>query len=244
MMFGELSRLLGTDHPLYGLQPPGLDGKTKPFAKIEEIAEWYVQEIQKVQSAGPYIIGGTCTGGVVAFEMAQQLKSQMHDVELIIMETWHPRSIRSLGGPIPLAFSPLVFFLRETVRYLRSISRLSPRHWAGMALKVSKKIKEVLTEGDVYLGNKQLLDIDRMAKTTFKAVVQYSPKPYPGHVLNVIASQRVLTGHIKDTRMIWGELARQGYTTVTVPAENSGRLFVKPHVKDLAKELTTFLDRL
>ena len=160
----------------------------------------------------------------------------------MIMETWHPRSIQSLGGPVPLALSPLVFFSRETVRYLRGISKLSPRHWPEMALKVLKKIGEIVTQRDVYLGNKQLLDIDRMAKTTFNAVVRYSPKPYPGHVLNVIASQRVLNGEITDTRMVWGELARQGATTVTVPAENSGRLFVKPHVKDLAKALTIFLE--
>ncbi len=243
MMFVELSRLLGTDRPLYGLQPPGLDGKTKPFDNIEEIATWYVQEIQKVQPTGPYIIGGTCTGGVVAFEMAQQLKQQNQDVRLIIMETWHPRSIRSLGGPIPLTLSPLVFFLREAVRYIRSIAKLSPRHWLSMVVKISNKAKEVISEGDIYLGNKQLLDIDRMAKTTFKAVVQYSPKPYPGHVLNVIASKRTLNGSIADTRRVWGELSDQGHTTVTVPAENSGRLFVKPHVKYLAKELSTFLQR-
>ena len=243
LIFGELSRLLGMDRPLYGLQPPGLDGKTKPFVRIEDIAALYIQEIKRVQPVGPYIIGGTCTGGVVAFEMAQQLKKQMQDVDLIIMETWHPRSIKSLGGPVPLALSPLVFFLRETVRYIKSISQLSPRAWSGMVFKVFKKIREIITQRDVYLGNKQLLDIDRMAKTTFKAVAQYSPMPYPGHVLNVIASQRVLNQQIQDTRTIWGELAREGHTTVAVPAENSGRLFVKPHVKDLAKELKAFLER-
>jgi thioesterase domain-containing protein len=61
-----------------------LDGWRAP-SSVEEMARDYVVEIQMVQPKGPYCIGGFSFGGLLAFEVAQQLKRQDQEVSLLIL---------------------------------------------------------------------------------------------------------------------------------------------------------------
>ncbi len=79
LMFGLLSKLLGPDQPTYGLQARGLDGQEKPFTRIPDMAAHYLSELRNARPSGPYVLCGSCTGGVVAFEMAQHLVAQGRD---------------------------------------------------------------------------------------------------------------------------------------------------------------------
>src|SRR5437899_8481416 len=81
LVFARLAKQLGQEQPVYGLQARGLDGEARPFTCVEEMAAHYAPEIRGVCPQGPYLIGGTCTGGVIAYEMAQQLVRQAGRVE-------------------------------------------------------------------------------------------------------------------------------------------------------------------
>jgi thioesterase domain-containing protein len=74
--FYDLARHLGTDQPFYGLQSRGLDGRHAPHARIEDMAADYVREIRSLQPSGPYFLGGRSLGGIIAYEMARQLRAQ------------------------------------------------------------------------------------------------------------------------------------------------------------------------
>src|SRR5205823_2243155 len=51
----------------------------------------YVAALQAVQPVGPYLLGGWSFGGVVAFEMAQQLHAQGQTVALLaLLDSWAP----------------------------------------------------------------------------------------------------------------------------------------------------------
>ncbi|HEY5851481.1 MAG TPA: amino acid adenylation domain-containing protein [Lysobacter sp.] len=69
--------------PIYGLQALGLDGKTAPLESIEAMAERYVREIRQMQPQGPYHLAGGSMGGMIAFEMAQQLVAAGERVGLL-----------------------------------------------------------------------------------------------------------------------------------------------------------------
>lgn len=79
----NLARHLGPDQPFYGLQSPISDTAEDVFATLEDMAASYISAIQSVQPSGPYLLGGWSMGGVVAFEMAQQLQRQGHTVALL-----------------------------------------------------------------------------------------------------------------------------------------------------------------
>ncbi|RKZ86643.1 MAG: hypothetical protein DRR19_14710, partial [Candidatus Parabeggiatoa sp. nov. 1] len=60
---------------------------------FEEMVCHYIQCIRLVQPQGPYCLGGYSSGGVVAFEMAQQLKRQGEPIShLIMFDTFPPTS--------------------------------------------------------------------------------------------------------------------------------------------------------
>jgi len=52
---------------------------------IEEMAAFYVGEVRRSQPNGPYLLGGLCAGGVIAFEMASQLVRAGESVELVVL---------------------------------------------------------------------------------------------------------------------------------------------------------------
>ncbi len=82
--YRALAYRLGQDRPVYGLRAEiKSDGNGKPFNRsksIEELAARYIAEIKTVQPQGPYLVGGASFGGVVAFEMARQLKAQNEEL--------------------------------------------------------------------------------------------------------------------------------------------------------------------
>ncbi len=71
--------------PVYAIQPKGLDPKQEPHHSIEEMAEYYVEQIQKVQPQGPYRLVGLCFSGMVVFEMAVILQNKGEQVEFLAM---------------------------------------------------------------------------------------------------------------------------------------------------------------
>lgn len=81
----ELAPYLDPERPFYGLQAVGIDGEADPYTRMEDMVRYYIQEIQTVQPEGSYLLGGTCSGGVVALAMAQELKKQGQQVLLVVM---------------------------------------------------------------------------------------------------------------------------------------------------------------
>jgi thioesterase domain-containing protein len=85
LIYRPISRRLGDDQPVYALQAQGLDGRQQPLESVEEMAEKYVKEIRACQPDGPYYLLGASFGGLVAYEMAQQLVAQGQKVAFLGM---------------------------------------------------------------------------------------------------------------------------------------------------------------
>ncbi len=80
----ELARHLGLDQPFYALPPHGLDGGRVPQS-YEAMATQHLQTLRAFRPHGPYRLGGTCNGGLVAFEMARQLVQRGEAVERLLL---------------------------------------------------------------------------------------------------------------------------------------------------------------
>ncbi len=79
-MFSDLAESLGAEQPFYGLWVPD----DEPFS-FPQLAARHVEEIQRVQPHGPYIVGGFSFGGVVAFEVARQLREKNEEIALLVL---------------------------------------------------------------------------------------------------------------------------------------------------------------
>jgi thioesterase domain-containing protein len=239
LVFTALAKRLDGERRVYGLQAPGLDGIEQPLRTIEAMAEHHIRELRSVQPRGPYLIGGACTGGVVAYEMARLLREQGEAVELLLMESWHPSSYRRAS-----AWQRAQQALRAALKRLRAsaltLAGLPLRRWpaAWMRLQRPTQHSDVTLE-ETLAGHDYLAD--RVVAATFEAVACYAAPPYPGRLLNVIAAARPLLPGVIDTRRRWESLARDGAHSVELPAQDSGRLFVTPHVERLTAILREYL---
>jgi len=110
----ELAHNLEKNQPFYGLQPIGLDGKSSPLTRIEDMAAHYIEALRSVQPKGPYFLGGWSFGGWVAFEMAQQLQKSGEEVALLaVLDTLAP-----IPGNLPSFSNGFKFMLTTVARYI------------------------------------------------------------------------------------------------------------------------------
>ncbi|MEM7518082.1 MAG: thioesterase domain-containing protein, partial [Planctomycetota bacterium] len=73
-------------------QAKGVDGKSTPHESFEEMAASYLAEMRLVQPEGPYYLGGFSGGGIVAYEIARQLRAGGEKVGcLVLLDTWLPQ---------------------------------------------------------------------------------------------------------------------------------------------------------
>jgi thioesterase domain-containing protein len=100
--YRALARHLGDDQPLYGLQPPGLDGHSRPLGRIEDLAAYFAAQIRAFRPGGPCVIAGFCTGGTIAFELGQHLLRERRTISLVAL----------FGAPYPTRYRRLPL-LRE-----------------------------------------------------------------------------------------------------------------------------------
>ncbi len=77
---------MSADIPLYGIRArERAIGKFTLDRGVAQIAADYVARIRRLQPQGPYYFGGYCAGGIIAFEMAAQLRRMGERVGLLVM---------------------------------------------------------------------------------------------------------------------------------------------------------------
>jgi acyl carrier protein len=91
LYYRDLARHLGSDQPFFGLECP-LENESNQ--RVEDLAAEHIQGIRAIQPQGPYFLGGLCFGGIVAFEMARQLREQGELVALVaLVDTYTPEYV-------------------------------------------------------------------------------------------------------------------------------------------------------
>lgn len=238
LWFAQFARLLGQAHPVYGLQARGYDGHTEPFGSVPEMARHYIDEMLSRLPQGPYVIVGVCTGGLVAYEMAQQLVEQNAAVTLVVMNTWHPISYGwykySYDLPIGLALPLEIFF--ATVGTIVDLRRMPIK---GCLRVLRRRIQTSLSRFRTPTENEpEYRQFNHMRLAMFRAAARYAIRPYPGHILNIVASKRLME---QDTRRVWSELADGGCQTVEVAARRTTDLVVSPHVEELSSHILRYI---
>ncbi len=79
-----LARQFGPDPRLVGVPPHGADGGSVPRT-IEAMAARHVDRLRAFQPSGPYHLAGHCSAGVVAFELARQLRAAGEVVKTLVL---------------------------------------------------------------------------------------------------------------------------------------------------------------
>jgi thioesterase domain-containing protein len=86
------------DLAVFGIEPRRLGRVPVAHTRIEDLAAFYVDEVRKQQTHGPYLLAGMCAGGVIAYEMASQLVRAGERVDLVgLLDAATPRAPKRPG---------------------------------------------------------------------------------------------------------------------------------------------------
>jgi amino acid adenylation domain-containing protein len=235
LAYAELAKFLGSDQPVYVFQYVGLEGEGSPMESVGEIAEHFLAEIRKVQPRGPYRLAGFCMGGIIAFEMAQQLVARGEETpHLALVDTWHPSSIQPTHGAAAKA-RPIVFLTRASRRHFDTVVKLPARQVVRYVREKSALIKEMLFYRDVYRGDRRKRYEGLVNEANYRAASSYVPTPYPGAIHLFLAGDGY--GETPaDTRLAWCSLSSNCTVVPNAVAEVADFLR-KPYVKVFAERL-------
>ena len=243
LSFAELPKFIGQEQPLYGLQAIGLDGQEQPIDNIEEMAARYIEEIQMTQPRGPYFLAGGCMGGVVAFEMAQQLRAKGQQVAFLgLIECW----LQDFGEESKLwDFDPgprVTYLIRAVKSQIRILKETAFPQWVSYGAKNLKAVAQMARTLDVYRGDKAARNHDIVLQANQRGLSKYRPKSYGGRITYFLASARSVPFK-KDPRLKWEKYARGGLKLFRIPAPNAGQMFTDPYVRVLGAQLKKALEQ-
>jgi len=253
LFYKDLARYLGSDQPFYGLQARRLAGRQIGHSTVEEMAEYYIKEIQTLQPEGPYFLGGSSFGGLAAYEMAQQLLAQGHEVALLaLLDTGTPDYPKLLPGTTVLR-SKVYDFVRRIQHQRDSLKLLNSRERLEYVMKKAEKVRQryrrKLNNKYKKAGRMFYSMLNRSLPKSFiqvedklwKAGQKYEPKAYSGKVTLFRASVQPL-GIYPDPTLGWGPLAPGGLEIHEVPGHH-GSIVAEPYVRALAQELTHSIEK-
>jgi thioesterase domain-containing protein/acyl carrier protein len=243
LCYSDLARLTGPDRPFYGLQSRGFDGKDKPLTRIEDIAAAFLEEVREVQPNGPYNLLGACMGGVVAFEMAQQLRAVGQEVgHLVLLESWLPGPASGQPPRLgPRALAVVNLLATRLQLYAKTLTELRGRQRLHYLRERWRAFKQVLAQRDVFRGDRSDLYLRTVMQANLLALSQYEPRVYPGSAVLFRAAEREVPAE-GDRRLLWRQLISGGLHTYTIPGADSGMMLVEPAVRTLARQLKTCIE--
>jgi thioesterase domain-containing protein/acyl carrier protein len=251
----DLADALGPDQPFYGLQAVGL--YQTPHRSIEEMAAHYLEAIRTVQPAPPYLLGGWSLGGLIAFEMAQQLRQLGQDVALLAL----------FDMPAPIAnktrsfLTFTKFMVTEVLPYTwpyvhdyfqlmasaRSIdSRPARPDPEGVQAALTGRWHMVRTvAGEISSLTSPRSTARRMLRTVKACMLagsNYVPQPYPGQA-TLFRVENQSAPDDEAHAMGWHKLVAQGIEVYHLPGHHFD-ILRKPYVQTLAGQLRACIDQV
>ncbi len=236
--FSELASNIHTEHAIYGFQAKGVDGLEKPFERIEEMAAYYLEALDRFQPVGPYLLIGYSFGGLITLEMAQRLAEAGKQVALLVLIDAYPHPRYLTPGP------RLRLMARRVWRHISQMARRPAR--AGIAY-LMKGLKHRMNMAGV--GNHEEVPREasrlsyahtalRVRDSAYRAYGSYRPRFYRRKVSFVRASSG--SYFPDDPTAIWGKLAEE-FVVETVPGDHLD--MVTAGFQPLAAVLTDYIRR-
>ncbi|MCA2718480.1 non-ribosomal peptide synthetase [Microcystis sp. M169S2] len=195
LCYVDLARNLGTKQPFYGLQSLGLSELEKTVASIEEMAMIYIEAIQTVQASGPYYLGGWSMGGVIAFEIAQQLLTQGQEVALLaLIDSYSPSLLNSVNREKNYANSLTEEFnedLNIAYSFIRDLASIFNQEISFSGSELAHFTSDELLDKFITwsqetnllpsdFGKQQIKNWFKVFQINHQALSSYSPKTYLG----------------------------------------------------------------
>lgn len=233
--FKLISDRVGADQPFFGLQAQGVDGRLPPLQSVQEMAAQYLEAIRSVQPHGPYRLAGYSAGGVIALEMAQRLRAEGEQVELLLMiDTLSPAAARK---PVPL-WRKLWLARHWSLDFVRGWPE---RRRRGREIEVRyTQALEQLARGEPLPP--ELVDF-HLFRNFVAVQARYDAKPYPGDMVLFRARESEMQYLQAGAALGWEAHIEGGIGTQMVDGSHFS-MMSEPGLTQLAQGIRAELERV
>lgn len=234
-VYFQLAQKLGADRPLIDIQlyhPSGpIDLPALPF---EAYGAYALQLIRWAQPRGPYVLGGHCVYGTLAFEVARQLQREGEAVDLVVLfDSWAP-GYRE-------AMSPRDKKLRLRRLQLYGYTTRMKQSWRGEIGFDDIVRKPILRRLGLLPPDPPPPKVEGQWFDEYMsmAAADYRPGTYSGSDVVLFRSAETLRGRLFDELMGWEPLVRRALRKVELASGHLEMFREKP-----AGEIAAVLDEL
>ena len=234
----NLVRHMGAGRPFLGLlYPNGI------ATSIESISEFCVKSITAVQPEGPYFVGGWCTAGLIAYEIAQQLREQGQEVALLVLlDAVNPARLAELS-----TVAKILILADESRRkilfHLRSMTQLELERVPAYFIERLKNLWHTLTRRvwPARMTREFVLPILSHRPSDEHLVGRrYRPKPYNGRVVLFRRGLRAVSKYL-DWNLGWADLIVGELNVIEIQGGH-GDMLDGPQVVCTAVKLARYLN--
>jgi thioesterase domain-containing protein len=197
------------------------------YRTVEDIADYYLNELLIAKPHGPYIIGGFSFGGLVAYEMAQKLIAKGEKVELlVIIDTFYPQAIGSL----------------DSTKKKWSLYILCRKLFYGLPLKIFNFIikKPVCL---IYLHYKKPIPVNLRSYYIIDIYYKISPKYFPKSIDCSMLFFCAEHSEFVNADRLWKEKVKGNMYVHKVPGDHLSMISDPENFKALAEILKNYLNK-
>jgi amino acid adenylation domain-containing protein len=234
--FSDLLKYIPSDQPFYVLESIGNDGSEPPHTDLREMAAFYIKEVRSLQPEGPYLLGGRCFGGSVAFEMAQQLRAAGQEVGLLVVfDTWPP-----MLAPIPVYEAPkrdTGHLIKRTFHHMQrgGFWNVARKYLTNEFMKARYYVK---TKYDMVFSNPKEKLFRELWVTHTNTYINYVAEKYSGKI-SMIDAEDLDIEHSDG----WKYLAEGGIESYMIKGATHYTIMKEPYIRQLAERLNYFLEK-
>jgi len=227
--YRALAQHLGEDQPFYGLQPPGLDGHSELIEHVGDLAAYFAAQILAFRPDEPYIIAGFCSGGAVAFELAQKLLRERATIRfLALFGCPYPTSYRR----IPQLRQRLAHHLKWLVKHTQELTAMSLLEGQRYIAEKLRSRREQRTKHPV-ASHWMLALRAKVERTTIVAARSYKPRHFNGCVNLFLPCQD--WAHSGSEALRWRSVAKHGSQYCGPEGCNPDNMLREPNARKFAE---------
>jgi amino acid adenylation domain-containing protein len=245
--FLPLSQGLRAAHELHslGMQASFVQSRSGPDS-LPAIAGHFVRAIRSREPQGPYMLAGWCAHGLLALEVAQQLRAQGEEIALLMMiEVTNPVRRKEYPKWKRLISTAQLkwHLLKFEYGYLGQVSRAQKFKYIGgrfsrKASGINRSLWKWLRSSS---GRKKIRSNKSPVEALYSAVEDYQPMPYLGPIVLFRSIERTF-GFGQDLRLGWADTLGSELEICESPG-NHYTIYMEPNVRELIRNIMAYVEK-
>ena len=213
----RLAQCLGNQQPVYALQATNFGTDEQRSLSVEDMAAEYVDAIRQVQPHGSYALAGWSFGGIVAYEMARQIRKAKQSI----------RFVGVIDAGIRYSFDIMRRIFRGDGRTFMDMIRIPDAEQIGRFQERTGQAQLVPPGASLELAT----SVYRILIANSRALINYQPQTYAGKI-SLLVAQDALPGVRHDPYAEWTQVCPN---VERVPISGDHLTLVhEPHAQELA----------